>query len=161
MRRRLAVLFPLCLALSACATGPGVAPDTQPSAPDSERERTEDGANIVRPAGDTSETVLALLTEASRAERAGDLQRTEALLERALRIEPHNAVLWHYLARMRLKQGRFEQASGLAFKSSSLTHNDQRLEAENWRVVAHARRALGDDNGARAAEQRADALDQR
>lgn len=155
MSTRFIIIFQFCLVLSGCATGPGTVPDAQPATGE---EKTERGADIVRPAGDTSDSVMALLAEASRAERAGDLQRTEALLERALRIEPHNAVLWHYLARMRLKQGHFEQASGLAFKSSSLASEDERLQAENWRVVAHARRALGDDSGARAAEQRAEAL---
>ncbi|KPK39427.1 MAG: hypothetical protein AMJ69_05655 [Gammaproteobacteria bacterium SG8_47] len=158
MNRRAAVIVQLCLALSACAVGPTPPPDGPTPQPDARGTTIGPGSSIERPRGGTSDTVLALLAEASRAERAGDLQRTEALLERALRIEPHNAVLWHYLARMRLKQGRFEQASGLAFKSSSLAHDDVRLQAENWRVVAHARRALGDGNGARAAEQKANTL---
>jgi len=113
----------------------------------------------VRPAAQTSRPVLALLEQANSAARQGELAVAESRLERALRIEPRNAVLWYYLAKLRLHQGRLDQAAGLAAKSNSLDRaQNYQLQADNWRIIAHARHRAGDREGARIAQQRADAL---
>ncbi|MDR9435258.1 MAG: tetratricopeptide repeat protein [Thiohalophilus sp.] len=143
-------LFLLIVLLGACA-----------SAPDSGSglEVGEQPATQVRPATGTSRPVLALLEQANQAARQGELAVAEARLERALRIEPRNAVLWYYMAKLRLHQGRLEEAAGLAAKSNSLDRRDnRRLQADNWRIIAHARHQSGDESGARDAEQRARAL---
>ncbi|MFO7639681.1 MAG: tetratricopeptide repeat protein, partial [bacterium] len=113
----------------------------------------------VRPAAQTSRPVLALLEQANQAARSGELTVAESRLERALRIEPRNAVLWYYLAKLRLHQGRLDQAAGLAAKSNSLDRaQNYQLQADNWRIIAHARQRAGDREGAETARQRADAL---
>jgi predicted Zn-dependent protease len=100
-----------------------------------------------------------LLDKARDAARQGDLDMAEAQLERALRIEPRNAILWHYMAKLRLHQGRLDQAAGLAAKSNSLDQQQNTtLQADNWRIIAHARYRHGDVAGARAAQQHADDL---
>jgi Tfp pilus assembly protein PilF len=112
----------------------------------------------IRPSPQTSRAALALLDRARSAAQQGDLAVAEAQLERALRIEPRNAVLWHYMAKLRLYQGRLDQAAGLAAKSNSLDRGDRRLQADNWRIIAHARYQRGDRAGALAAQHKAEQL---
>ena len=82
---------------------------------------------------------------------AGRLANAAATLERALRIEPRNPRLWQELARVRLKQGQYAQAESVAARSNSWAGSDNALRAENWRLIAEARTARGDGEGARAA----------
>ena len=110
----------------------------------------------IRPAPETSKAALALLGKARVAAQEGDLTVAEAQLERALRIEPQNAVLWHYMAKLRLHQGQLSQAAGLAAKSNSLDRGNAQLQADNWRIIAQSRYQKGDKTGARDAQQRAD-----
>ncbi len=145
-------LLLLGLLLTGCVTAP-VQPQPE-GLPVGEGDESQ-----VRPTRETSRPVLALLDKARGAAKQGDLDVAESQLERALRIEPRNAVLWHYMAKLRLHQGRLDQAAGLAAKSNSLdrTRNYQ-LQADNWRIIAHARYRNGDAAGAKAAQQRVDAL---
>jgi cytochrome c-type biogenesis protein CcmH/NrfG len=89
---------------------------------------------------------------------AGRLVTAAASLERALRIEPRNPRLWQELARVRLKQGQYVQAENVAARSSSWAGDDNALRAENWRLVAEARRARGDSEGAEAALEAAERI---
>ena len=84
---------------------------------------------------------------------ASRLGSAEATLERALRIAPHDARLWHQLARIRLQQGQYQQAESLAARSNTWAGADHALRAENWGLIAQARDARGDSAGARAAQQ--------
>jgi len=85
---------------------------------------------------------IAGLMDTARADTAaGRLANAAATLERALRIEPRNPRLWHELARVRLKQGQYAQAESVAARSNSW----------NWRLIAEARTARGDAEGARTA----------
>ena len=99
--------------------------------------------------------VVSLLNTASAQSKSGDYARAAATLERAIAIEPNNAWLWHRLADTRLKEGRLEQAAGLAAKSSSLAAADRRLQADNWKLIAAVRRRQGDTAAAAAAESQA------
>jgi predicted Zn-dependent protease len=85
---------------------------------------------------------------------AGRLPNAVASLERALRIEPKNPRLWQELARIRLKEGDYAQAENLAARSNSWAGADNALRAENWRLIAEARAARGDDAGAKVALER-------
>src|SRR6266853_1586199 len=100
----------------------------------------------------TENLAIAGLLDGARADAAaGRLANAAASLERALRIEPRNPRLWHELARLRLKQGDYAQAESTAARSNSWAGSDNALRAENWRLIAHAREARGDAEGARAA----------
>ena len=101
--------------------------------------------------------VLSLLDQADRQTAAGQLPAAGASLERALRIEPRNPVLWQKLAQVRLEQGGYRQAENLAEKSNALAPGNHRLRAENWRIIGQARQRLGDQAGADAALQRMEA----
>lgn len=102
-----------------------------------------------------SSAVQSLLRSAEEQERERDLVGAVGTLERALRIEPRNAHLWHRLADLRFQQGRYTQAAGLAEKSLALAGGDSVLKRDNWRLIADSRRAAGDDAGAREAERKA------
>ena len=119
---------------------------------------TAEDSSQVRPTARTSKTVMSLIKQARQAAQKGDLARSEVQLERALRIEPRNAVLWHYMAKLRLNQGNTAQAAGLAAKSNSLERNDRLLQSANWRIIAHARHRKSDLQGAQQAQERANEL---
>jgi predicted negative regulator of RcsB-dependent stress response len=99
--------------------------------------------------------VIALLNKAGDQSETGQLGEAGANLERALRIEPRNPVLWHELARVRLEQGQYRQAENMAAKSNVLAGANRDLKAKNWRIIGEARNLLGDLQGAREAFKKA------
>jgi len=109
------------------------------------------------PASTRQENVaIAGLMDSARADAAaGRLANAAASLERALRIEPRNPRLWHELARVRLRQGQHAQAESVAARSNSWASDDRALRADNWRLIAEARNARGDKEGAREALEQA------
>lgn len=107
----------------------------------------------------SSPAVIALLGQAEDAANGGDLEAAAASLERAIRIEPRNPLLWYHLATVRLAQQEPAQAEQLAVKSNSLAAGNRIQQSRNWRLIARAREAQGDRNGAQAAERRARELE--
>ena len=101
--------------------------------------------------------VAALLEEASRQEAAKDPAAAVGSVERALRIEPRNAHVWHRLASLRMKQRQYGMAVELAAKSNSLAGGDAELVRDNWRLMARGYKAAGDLDSAKAAERKAQA----
>lgn len=100
--------------------------------------------------------VSVLVRRADDQRLAGDLDGATVSLERALRIAPEDAVLWHELAKVRLAQQRHDLVVQMAAKSNALASpDDSALRSSNWRLIAQSRRALGDAAGAREAERRA------
>jgi len=93
--------------------------------------------------GRGNEAVLALLQDAERELRAGRPEQASVALERALRIEPRNPTVWHYLGLARLDLGEYAQAEVMASRSHSLAPADRTLRAYNARLVATARQASG------------------
>lgn len=87
----------------------------------------------------TSQTVIALLGQAKHQQQSGYPERAAAILERALRIEPKNAQLWHRLALLRLQQGQLALAQSLAAKSNALIDGDPRLRNKNQTIIDQAR----------------------
>ncbi|MGB0720876.1 MAG: hypothetical protein ACPGU7_00640 [Gammaproteobacteria bacterium] len=88
----------------------------------------------------------------NQADAEADPGRRAAILERALRIAPEDPRVWSDLAQTRLDQRRFDQAEALALKSNALAGGQPTLWPRNWLIVAKARLAMGDDAGAREAE---------
>ena len=91
-----------------------------------------------------SGTVVALLNQAHEQQRAGNLERAAAVLERALRLDPKNGHLWHELAQIRLQQGLFDQATSLAAKSSSLAQDDDNLVSSNNELIEQVKTLRGE-----------------
>lgn len=99
--------------------------------------------------------VLGLLVQARADSAENKLQSAAASIERALRIEPRNPWLWQELAKLHLAQGDHTQAESLAARSNTWAGSDTGLRAANWRLIAAARSARGDIDGAQAASTRA------
>ena len=157
------LIYLLLLLLSACSTAPqraippvvdGTAPGEGEHAP---LEPLPDRVEMPPPAP-AGGAVVALLDRADNYRQAGDIGNEAATIERALRIDPRNARLWHRLAAARLDQGKPQQAEQLALKSNALSAGDTRLQASNWKLVARARWSKNDSAGARAAEEKAGEL---
>lgn len=100
-----------------------------------------------------SPAVLALLDSAHLDMEAGKHESAALAMERALRLEPKNAVLWNRLALIRQLQGQWQQVLSLARKSNSLAAGDLRLQLQNWRLIAGACMKLNDIHGAEQAQK--------
>lgn len=107
---------------------------------------------------DSSSAVVALLKEAKTHFEAGENEQAAAILERALRIDPRNSILWHNLAGVRLQQQDWTRAASLAAKSNALAVHDKWLRVRNWIVIALACEGMGDTECAIEARKRAQAL---
>jgi predicted Zn-dependent protease len=104
--------------------------------------------------------VVALLSRAERDAAAGRQGASAASLERAIKIEPGNAWLWHRLAQTRLRQNQPGEAAAIAARSNSLAGNDNALRARNWRLIASVHRLRGESVAAQAAQRKAEGLEQ-
>lgn len=144
MSRRLFRVVGFLTVLAGCA----VVPPT-PVTPEEE---------VARAPASRNGAVLALMESARAEAAAGKFASAGAALERALRIEPRNPRLWHELAQLRLKQGEHVQALNMAARSNTWAGDDKMLRAANWRVIGEAKRGKGDERGARAAFDKAEAL---
>jgi predicted Zn-dependent protease len=82
------------------------------------------------------------------------LDGAAAVLERGIRIQPGNPLLWQRLARVRLEQGQPQLAEELAKKSNVFAAGNVVLVRENWALIAEARRRKGDEEGAKDAEDK-------
>jgi cytochrome c-type biogenesis protein CcmH/NrfG len=133
---------------AAMLAGCAIAPIT-PTTPEEELARTPVSRN----------NAVVALADNARADVASEKYTgAAAALERALRIEPRNPRLWHELGRVKLSEGDYRQAAGMAARSNTWVGENKTLRAANWRLIGEARRADGDEAGARDAFGKADAL---
>jgi tetratricopeptide (TPR) repeat protein len=93
-----------------------------------------------------------LVTQAHAQLARGDLQAASAALDRALRIEPSNPLLWIEMARLGLAANDARQAEGYSRKALSLAGSDRLARAHAGRVLADALRAQHRDQEARELE---------
>jgi len=146
---RLGILIAFGLGVIACSVAPPVG-----EVPPPPQEATAPPP-VIAPHGNPA--VLALLESAQSQQQAGNYEQAAAALERALRLEPRNAMLWHRLAQVRLSQGQWRNAIDFAAKSNSLAGGERKLQASNWLVIAQAKERQGDREGAQAARARVEA----
>ena len=92
---------------------------------------------------DENPAVLALLETADQDLDAGRPDDAALVLERALRIEPRNPTVWHYLGLTRFDQGNYSQAEAMAAKSHTLASGNRSLRTRNAGLMASAQRAAG------------------
>jgi tetratricopeptide (TPR) repeat protein len=112
-------------------------PPVTQSAPRPEAPAPRD-VPTARPQSDASGASGALL-EQSRAQRAaGSLPAARASLERALRLDPNNAVLWLELGELELQTGNTAQAASMGRKALTLAGRDARLSARAERLLRAA-----------------------
>ncbi len=104
------------------------------------------------------DALASLLDKAADAVGSGNLDQAASALEQALRVEPNNASTWHDLAQVRMHQKQFNQAEAMAKKSINFA-GSKSLKSRNWRLIAVARRAQGDESGAQEADAKAAAFE--
>jgi Flp pilus assembly protein TadD len=76
-------------------------------------------------------------------------------IERALRIEPDNALLWIELGKVRQAEGNYVQAENMGRKAASMSVNAPRANSAAWSLIAESLRARGKNVEAQAAQARA------
>lgn len=79
-------------------------------------------------------------------------------IERAMRIEPNNPLLWIEYSRVRMSEGNYSQAETMARKALMLANGDPHAQGMAWRALADSLRAQDKNNQAQQADARADAL---
>jgi predicted Zn-dependent protease len=100
----------------------------------------------------------ALVTQAHQQAAGGDTAQATATLERALRIEPDNPLVWIELGRVRLAENNPAQADAMGRKALALASGDASAQSSAWRLIADSLRARGDNGGAADADRRASSL---
>lgn len=129
------------------ASSSGQGQDYRPPIGSDERER-------MQPAVSSHPTVQALVAQAEQEQAAGDLDRSAATLERAIRIVNSDPLPWVRLAQLRFEQGNLIQAENLARRSLSFATQGA-TAAEAWMLIADIKHLQGDSIAAGDAEQRA------
>ena len=105
-----------------------------------------------------SNAVSALLKESRDEYAQKRYEQSAALLERALRIDPRNSILWHDLAGVRLEQEEWRKAMSLAARSNEFAGDNKWLRIRNWTIIALACKGLNDKNCVKDAQSRAQAI---
>jgi predicted Zn-dependent protease len=142
---RLTLVFAGLTLLAGCGTAPLRRAEPSTVTPPASKPQVEEEPRAIS----------ALLSEAEAAVARGEEERAAAFLERAIRIAPGNPLPWSRLAEVRLQQSQTHLAEQLAVKSNRLAGNLRELKTRNWQTIARARRRMGDDAGAREAEEEA------
>ena len=97
----------------------------------------------------------ALVAQAHTQARGGNYAPAAATIERALRIEPENPLLWIELGQIRLDEGNAVQADSMGHKALALATGDPQAQASAWRLIADSLRTLGRNQEAAEADRRA------
>jgi tetratricopeptide (TPR) repeat protein len=145
---RLAAACAVALLLGGCP-----APSMRPEAPGNSVSGPQGGSSaspaspsVPPPAPPPRENRLSpatssLVTQARALVSRGDLDSASSTLDRALRIEPNNPLVWIELGRLRLAESDAHQAEGCGRKALALASGDRGTQAQAGRLLADALRA--------------------
>jgi tetratricopeptide (TPR) repeat protein len=126
-------------------------PEVTPTTPESESAA---GGNLPAPAplprerpkatpATLSPASKSLVGQAQTQRKKGDLPGAAVSLERALRIEPNNPLLWIEMGRLRMDQHNYPQAEAMGRKSLSMSVGDNRTQSQAWLLISDALKARG------------------
>jgi tetratricopeptide (TPR) repeat protein len=138
------------------AAGPEAAPEAEtlpPPPPPRERPKV--------PAAKLSPASQALVSQAQAQRKKGDLPGATVSLDRALRIEPNNPLLWIEMGRLRMDQRNYPQAENMGRKALSMSVGDDRTQAMAWQLIADSYRARGKNAQAQEALEKSKMLSAR
>ncbi len=164
--RRVAAAFTVAALLSACSLLAPHSPTSQPptpqilspqpqvSPPPLQSPPSPPAPHAPPPARENhlSAATRSLVTQARTQVAHGDLPAASSTLDRALRIEPNNPLLWIELGRLRLAESDAHQAEGCGRKALALASGDRLAQAQAGRLLADALRAQGRNQEAREVE---------
>jgi tetratricopeptide (TPR) repeat protein len=149
---KLAIALAAALLLGGCRTPsprpslPDIAPPT-PQSPDSQSpNQPSPNSPLQRPPPPPRENRLSpatssLVTQARTLTSRGDFDGASSTLDRALRIEPSNPLLWIELGRLRLAESDAHQAEVCGRKALALASGDPGASRQAGRLLADALRA--------------------
>jgi hypothetical protein len=126
-------------------TAPGQPPPGAPSRPPPKQYRLGPASG-------------ALVAQAHKQMGGGDFGLAAATIERAMRIEPDNPLLWIELGRVRYTAGDYSQADGMGHKALALASGDPQAQASAWRLIADSLRSRRRNEEAAEADKHANAL---
>lgn len=132
---------------------------TQPaqmSAPRDTVARAAGSADAARATSSRS-AVDTLLKRASAALGKGDLDGAAAYLEDAQRIDSKNPKILYDIANIRYHQGKYRAAEAAASRAVRVGGNNEMMQ-KTWSLIANSRKALGDNQGAITAAEKAASL---
>ena len=98
------------------------------------------------------------MSQAQAQRRRGDLPGATVSLERALRIEPSNPLLWIEMGRLRMDQRNYPQAENMGRKALSMAVGDSQTQSSAWLLIADSLKARDRNPQAQEAYDRAEAL---
>lgn len=163
--KRLGAGFTAAALLSACSLLAPHPPSTQPPTPQTSSSQPpgspaplqsppSPAPQVPPPARENhlSAATRSLVTQARTQVAHGDLPAASSTLDRALRIEPNNPLLWVELGRLRLAESDAHQAEGCGRKALALASGDRIAQAQAGRLLADALRGQGRNQEARQVE---------
>jgi tetratricopeptide (TPR) repeat protein len=105
-----------------------------------------------------SPATQALVNQATAQRKRGDLPGAAISLDRALRIEPSNPLLWIEMGKLRLDQRNYAQAESMGRKALSMSVGDGVTQAAAWTLIADSLQARGRNLQAQEAREKATSL---
>lgn len=108
-----------------------------------------------------SAATAALVAQAHKQEAAAAYEPAAATIERALRIEPENPLLWIELGQVRLSENNATQANGMGRKALALATGDAQAQSAAWHLIADTLRAQDRNQEAAEADKKAASLSPR
>ena len=108
-----------------------------------------------RPPATLAPASRALVAQAEAQRKKGDLPGASVSLDRALRIEPNNPLLWIETGRLRMDQRNYAQAENMARKALAMSVGDDTTQAAAWNLVGQSLKARGRNAEAEEAFARA------
>ena len=96
-----------------------------------------------RPPATLAPASRALVTQAEAQRKKGDLPGASVSLDRALRIEPNNPLLWIETGRLRMDQRNYPQAENMARKALSMSGGDDATQSAAWELIGQSLKARG------------------
>jgi hypothetical protein len=170
------VVGSLLLILAACTTVNPYTPPATVTKPAPPKEQTGAGVEVqpappiapgeppqpLPPANTRSYNLnaatRALASQAETQRKGKHFMQAAATLERALRIEPNNPLLWLAYGELRMDEGNYAQAENMGRKAVTSASGDPRTQSNAWRLIADSLKARDKNNEAQQAYARANAL---
>lgn len=175
MKKTLLAGLMIAFALSGCVLPPPYQPpkpipvpptpppapvETQPAPPPPPAEPPPPPPPVAREPT-LSPASRALVTQAQSQATAKNYTVAASSLERALRIEPENPLLWIELGKVRQAEGNFVQAENMGRKAVSMAASAPKARAASWRLIAESYRSRGRNQDAQEAEAKAESFARR
>jgi predicted Zn-dependent protease len=173
---RSAVLLIGALLLGACTIPqPYRAPSRSGESPDATQKATSNPATQEPTAPPTADVPVApavreyklgsasraLVAQAQTQSASGNFAVAAGTIERALRIEPENPLLWIEMAKIRVAETNYPQAENLARKALSRSTGDAHTQSAAWKVIADSFRGRNRNQEAAEADAHAATLSAR